>query len=59
MNNITSASQLRANLTSRVKIAENDPKEAKKIFGVDRMTTEQRRVALRHTAIVSSFRSPK
>lgn len=35
-----------------VDVAKGDAKEASKIFGVDRMTVEQRRRALRKTTLV-------
>lgn len=35
-----------------MQVAQNDPGEANKIFGIDRMTAEQRKAALHRTTLV-------
>lgn len=50
--NTSNVSQLREDITTAVMSAENNQEEARKIFGVDRMTPEQRRTTLRKATLV-------
>lgn len=47
-----SVSEMQVDIRFLVDVAKGDAKEASKIFGVDRMTAEQRRRALRKTTLV-------
>lgn len=48
----THTAQIQLDVKSLVHSAEHNPREANKIFGIDRMTNEQRGVALRKTTLV-------
>lgn len=47
-----STSRIRGDIDFLVQVAQSDPNEAKKIFGIDRMTAEQRKAALHRTTLV-------
>lgn len=44
--------KLQMDITSQAKDAESNPDQAIKIFGIDEMTTEQRKVELHKTTLV-------
>lgn len=44
--------QIQVNIKSQVEVAESDPVQAQKIFGIDKMTTEQKKVELHKTTLV-------
>lgn len=50
MNNVVT--QLQGDLKSRVEVAERDSGEARKIFGVNQMSNEERKVELRKATLV-------
>lgn len=52
--------QLQVDIKSQVEVAKNDPARAQKIFGIDKMSTEQKKSELHKTTLVRfklSFRS--
>lgn len=44
--------QIQVDIKSQVQVAESDPAQARKLFGIDQMSTDQRKVALRKTTLV-------
>lgn len=44
--------QIQVDIKSQVEVAESDPVQAQKIFGIDKMTTEQKKVELHKTTLV-------
>lgn len=54
------ASHLQSSIKTRLEVAERDSEEARKIFGIDQMSTEERKVELRKDMYIGMFpRSPR
>lgn len=49
------ATQLQGGIKMQVEAAERDPGEARKIFGIDQMSIEERKVELRKATLHSMF----